>query len=103
MMPRKPLISRLKLAVMTPVVAFVLLLAGCVGTIEYQKFRHESTRTSLEINSAIDTSFRASVASEAAMLQAVAATLANDSTLKATFRQRDRAALLGKTAALFNN
>ncbi|HLN24315.1 MAG TPA: PAS domain S-box protein, partial [Patescibacteria group bacterium] len=101
MMPRKPLISRLKLAVMIPVVAFVLLLAGSVGTIEYQKFRHESTRTSQEISSAIETSFRASVASEAAMLQAVAATLANDSTLKATFRQRDRAALLGKTAALF--
>jgi PAS domain S-box-containing protein len=101
MTPREPLISRLKLAVMTPFVVFVLILAGSVATIEYQKFRHESTRISLEIASAIDTSFRASVGSEAAMLQAVAASIANDDALKAAFRQRDRARLLAKTGSLF--
>ncbi|WP_173978474.1 PAS domain S-box protein [Magnetospirillum sp. UT-4] len=93
--------SRLKLSVMIPFIGFVLLLAASVGTIEYQKFRRESSRVSLEISTAVAASFQGAVASESATLRALAQAAANDRTLRAAFRDRDRERLLALTAELF--
>jgi PAS domain S-box-containing protein len=100
-MPKYLRMSRLKLSVMIPFVGFVLVLALSVAAIEHRKFRRESTRISVEINAAIDTSFGASVTSEAAALRSVAEAVANDRTLMAAFRQRDRGRVLDLTSGLF--
>mgnify|MGYP001810693346 CR=1 FL=1 len=94
-------VSQLKLAVMVPFLGFVLLLAVSVATIEYQKFLRESNRISLEIETAVENSFHASVTTEAAALRAIAETVANDSGLKTAFRQRDRHHILDMTSNLF--
>ena len=94
-------VSRIKLAIMGPFAAFVILLTLGVALAEYHGAKRETARTAAQIATAIERSFAATVATEAAGMQGIALTVLRDEGLKAAFLGRDRDRLYDSTRDLF--